>query len=67
MEGGGLQFEFRATGAELDPDSDTALLAAGHPTRDGAGRAAAWWTRGRRCTVAPSPPAITARLTGGTR
>jgi 5'-nucleotidase len=29
---GGLQFEFRATGAELDPDSDTALLAAGHPT-----------------------------------
>jgi 5'-nucleotidase len=29
---GGLQFEFRATGADLDPDSDTALLAAGHPT-----------------------------------
>jgi 5'-nucleotidase len=29
---GGLQFEFRATGADLDPDSDSALLAAGHPT-----------------------------------
>jgi hypothetical protein len=29
---GSLQFEFRATEAELDPDSDTALLAAGHPT-----------------------------------
>ncbi len=29
---GSLQFEFRATGATLDPDSDTALLAAGHPT-----------------------------------
>jgi 5'-nucleotidase len=29
---GGVQFEFRATGADLDPESDTALLAAGHPT-----------------------------------
>jgi 5'/3'-nucleotidase len=29
---GGVQFEFRDTGAELDPASDTALLAAGHPT-----------------------------------
>ena len=38
----GLQFEFVATGAELDPDSDTALLAAGHPTvtaLDGVGTA----------------------------
>jgi 5'/3'-nucleotidase len=29
---GGVQFEFRDTGADLDPESDTALLAAGHPT-----------------------------------
>jgi 5'-nucleotidase len=29
---GGLQFEFRATGAELDPDSDTALVAQGFVT-----------------------------------
>jgi 5'-nucleotidase len=29
---GGLQFEFRDTSARLDPTSDTALLAAGHPT-----------------------------------
>jgi 5'/3'-nucleotidase len=28
----GLQFEFKATNAELDPASDTALLADGHPT-----------------------------------
>jgi 5'-nucleotidase len=28
----GLEFEFRSTGAELDPASDTALLAEGHPT-----------------------------------
>jgi hypothetical protein len=28
----GMQFEFRNTDAELEPDSDTALLAAGHPT-----------------------------------
>lgn len=28
----GLQFEFRATGADLDPDSDTALVAAGYVT-----------------------------------
>jgi 5'-nucleotidase len=28
----GLEFEFRSTGAELDPASDTALLADGHPT-----------------------------------
>jgi hypothetical protein len=28
----GLEFEFRATNAELDPGSDTALLAQGHPT-----------------------------------
>src|SRR5262245_37619714 len=29
---GGVQFEFRDTGADLDPESDTALLALGHPT-----------------------------------
>jgi 5'-nucleotidase len=29
---GAVQFEFRDTGAKLDPDSDTALLEAGHPT-----------------------------------
>jgi 5'-nucleotidase len=29
---GGMQFEFRDTDADLDPESDTALLAAGHPT-----------------------------------
>jgi 5'-nucleotidase len=29
---GGVQFEFRDTGADLDPESDTALLAAGHAT-----------------------------------
>jgi 5'-nucleotidase len=28
----GLQFEFRATGADLDPDSDTALVEAGYAT-----------------------------------
>jgi 5'-nucleotidase len=28
----GLQFEFREGETEVDPDSDTALLAAGHPT-----------------------------------
>jgi len=28
----GLQFEFRATGADLDPDSDTALVRAGYAT-----------------------------------
>lgn len=28
----GLQFEFRATGAELDPESDTALVEAGYVT-----------------------------------
>jgi 5'-nucleotidase len=28
----GLEFEFRSTSAELDPASDTALLADGHPT-----------------------------------
>jgi 5'-nucleotidase len=56
---GGLQFEFRDTNADLDPDSDTALLAAGHPTVTalaGLGTVAAG-------TVVRRPEEITARLT----
>ncbi|HEY1280211.1 MAG TPA: 5'/3'-nucleotidase SurE [Acidimicrobiales bacterium] len=56
---GGLQFEFRDTKADLDPASDTALLAAGHPTLT---------ALAGLCTVAPGtvvrrPEEITARLT----
>lgn len=56
---GGLQFEFRDTNAELDPESDTALVAAGHPTVTalaGLGTVAPG-------TVVERPEEITARLT----
>jgi 5'-nucleotidase len=57
----GLQFEFRDTRAELDPKSDTALLAAGHPTVT----ALAGLGVVQPGAVVRRPEEITARLTGG--
>jgi 5'-nucleotidase len=60
---GGLQFEFRDTRAELDPESDTALLAAGHPTLT----ALAGLGTVPPGAVVRRPEEITARLTVGAR
>ncbi len=59
---GGLQFEFRDTRAKLDPTSDTALLAAGHPTVT----ALAGLGMVQPGAVVRRPEEITARLTAGT-
>jgi 5'-nucleotidase len=56
---GGLQFEFRDTRAELDPGSDTALLANGHPTVT----ALAGLGVARPGEVVQRPETIEARLT----
>jgi 5'-nucleotidase len=55
----GLQFEFKATNAELDPASDTALLADGHPTLT----ALAGLSVVEPGQVVRRPEAISARLT----
>jgi 5'-nucleotidase len=67
---GGVQFEFRETGADLDPASDTALLEAGHPTLtalDGLGvlEPGAVVDRPEMITVRRTRPAATAPSTVG--
>jgi 5'-nucleotidase len=61
--GGGLQFEFRATDAELDPGSDTALLSLGHPTIT----ALAGLGVVEPGEIVHRPAMISARLTSGSR
>lgn len=64
-EGTALQLELRATDRELDPDSDSALLEAGHPTLtaiEGIGEIPVETLRRRPTAPAPEPQERLTRL-----